>query len=184
MKTITCLDVLAIVSITGCSSSSDSGTSGSNTGISSQGQLVTPDLSQLPPTAELPSNTALAAAGGVPDIAQAVVLIQGEWKAVDDATQCVTTFQFDGFNQFATSALDQRGSGDYSLLQEGNDVELKLSYSSDNFQSDCNGDIADSDALDSGVSYNWTLYFPDQNTMLFTNRFGSSVFESFRFTRQ
>lgn len=91
---------------------------------------------------------------------------------------------FDGFNQFATSALDQRGSGTYSLFEEGNEIELNLNYTSENFQSDCYGDVADTDTLDSGVSYLWTLNFPDQNTMLFTTTFGSTVFEGFRFTRQ
>lgn len=160
------LAAVVIASLVGCSSgSSDSASESSGNG--SQGQVLVPDLSGAPLVDNYPSNDDLTATGGVPDVDQARALIEGSWASTDDATQCVTAFQFGQFGVFATSSLDQRGSGEYQIVMEGQTNELNLSYSSENFQTNCEGFIEESDILDIGVSIGWDLFFPDQNTMVF-----------------
>ena len=174
------LAALAIVSIVGCSGGGDG--SGSNSPGSSDQTLV-PDLSLAPSVDEYPDNEDLLAVDGIPEIDQARVLIAGEWQATDDASQCITTYQFDQFGVFATSALDQSASGFYEMRAPDGGIELSLDYESENFQSDCFGDINDSDALDPSVSYAFFVNFPDQNSMIFSLA-ASGAIEIHRFARQ
>lgn len=184
MKITTSLIVLSMASIVGCSSGSKSSTSDVNA-PNDNSESVQTDLSELPAASEYPTNAELAAVDGVPSIEAADILIQGQWKAIDDATQCVTSYEFDSVSNFSHSELDRRGSGTYYLLEEDFGIELDLDYDSENFQSDCRGFIEDSDLLDLGRSVGWGLTFPDQNTMVFSSGSGFSGGRPvYTFTRQ
>ncbi len=160
------LAILVVSSLVGCSSGGGGSADGSSND-GSQGQVLVPDLTGAPLVDSYPTNEELTATGGVPDIDQARDLIEGSWASTDDATQCVTAYQFGQFGVFATSSLDQRASGEYRLDREGQDNELSLDYSSENFQTACQGFIEESDILDTGLSIIWDVRFPDRNTMIF-----------------
>jgi len=142
-----------------------------------------PDDTSTPSTDGYPSNEELTAAGGIPTVEEAQSLIVGSWISVDDATQCVTIFEFSDSNDFVTSSLDQRGSGEYRVLDDDGALDANFSYETENFQTDCLGFMADADSLDSGVSYSYYISFDDQDTMNFSNsRSGTRTI--FTFSRQ
>lgn len=175
------LAIATLALITGCSSSNDTEQSSGNAQAAgsegSEGIVLIPDTMTELPTQRYPSDAELAASNGVPDLDGARALIQGSWSDTNPATQCVTNYQIDGAGVFSTTGSDRFATGTYDLDIEGGDLVMFEAYSSENFGTDCFGEIAPSDSLEPQVFFIFDIAFPDQNTMEFLS--GPEAFHTF-----
>lgn len=193
MKLKYTLALVATLSLTGCGGSDGDSTntdvdqisddSPSTEDVDSVDEDLLPESGSAPSGDDYPSNEELTAANGIPTQEEAESLIIGSWRSVDEATQCVTIFEFNDNSDFVTSSLDQRGSGEYQIAEDDGALETIFYYETENFQTDCLGFMADSDSLDSGVSYSYYITFDDQDTMNFSNS-PSATRTIFSFSRQ
>lgn len=157
LNSIITLLVLTAILLSGCS--------GRDTTDDLNGIAMVPELRGTESEENYPSNTELSTSNGVPTLAQAKDLVQGVWSETFEAAQCVTTVTIGENGVFSVSSLDRRASGFYEVFETEFGIDFKRNYTSENFQADCRGRVADDEILLPEFTYFNLIGFPDRNTM-------------------